>query len=94
MIRKIFYLHLLHSKGILGLAYSKSTREATVFENMYSQGLIREKKFSFWLSRDLTQDENGGQLFFGTSNPQYYIGNLTYVPVSQKGFWQFDLIRF
>ena len=27
----------------------------------------------------------------GGSDPKYYSGNLTYVPVTKKGFWQFKM---
>ena len=73
-------------QGILGLGYQSiaQSKETTVFQNMFSQGLISQNKFSFWLNRDPSQS-NGGQLFLGGSNPNYYTGNFTYVPVSKQG---------
>ena len=46
--------------------------EVTVFQNIFRQGQISQNKFSFWLNRDPTKT-NGGQLFFGGSNPNYHI---------------------
>ena len=78
----------------MGLGYRAiSSGEVTVFENMYNQGLISQKKFSFWFNRNPKQ-KNGGQLFFGGSNPKYYTGNFVYVPVSVKGYWQFSVARY
>jgi len=37
---------------------------------MFAQGLIPRKAFSFWLNRNQMDQTNGGQLFFGGSNPK------------------------
>jgi cathepsin D len=79
----------------MGLAFQSISRNnaPTFFDNMASQGLITAKKFSFWLNGDLAQS-NGGQLFFGGSNPAYYTGTMTYVPLSSQTYWQFAMNRF
>ncbi|KAG6419016.1 hypothetical protein SASPL_121224 [Salvia splendens] len=78
--------------GILGLGFKEiSVGNATpVWYNMVKQGLVKEPVFSFWLNRNL-KDEEGGELIFGGVDPNHYIGRHTYVPVSQKGYWQFDM---
>ena len=45
---------------------------------MFNQGLIQKKIFSFWLNRNPFDTQNGGQLFFGGSNPNYYVGNFNF----------------
>ncbi|KAL3850888.1 hypothetical protein ACJIZ3_012770 [Penstemon smallii] len=78
--------------GILGLGFKEiSVGNATpVWYNMVKQGLVKEPVFSFWLNRNL-QEEEGGEIVFGGVDPKHYKGQHTYVPVSQKGYWQFDM---
>ncbi|KAL0651267.1 hypothetical protein Bca4012_093958 [Brassica carinata] len=58
--------------------------------NMLKQGLIKEPVFSFWLNRN-ADDEEGGELVFGGVDPKHFKGQHIYVPVTQKGYWQFDM---
>ena len=55
--------------------------------NMLEQGLIKEPVFSFWLNRNL-EEEEGGEIVFGGVDPNHYKGKHTYVPVTRKGYWQ------
>ncbi|KAE8686379.1 Aspartic proteinase A2 [Hibiscus syriacus] len=78
--------------GILGLGFQEiSVGDAVpVWYNMVKQGLIKDQVFSFWLNRD-TKGEVGGELVFGGADPNHYKGKHTYIPVTQKGYWQFDM---
>ena len=60
---------------------------------MLDQNLVPEPVFSFWLNRN-ANDENGGELIFGGMDTNHYIGEHTYVPVTQKGYWQFEMGDF
>ena len=75
-------------KGILGLAYKTVGGQNTVLDNMFNQGLIARKAFSFWLD---SNQNVGSQLFFGGSDSKYYTGSFTYANVTKKGFWQFKM---
>ena len=54
---------------------------------MVDQGLVSEEVFSFWLNRNQDAEE-GGELVFGGVDPKHFKGNHTYVPVTEKGYWQ------
>ncbi|XP_073825757.1 lysosomal aspartic protease-like [Musca autumnalis] len=78
--------------GILGMGYQGIAQDNVVppFYNMYSQGLVDADVFAFYLARDGTSD-NGGELVLGGIDPDHYTGEITYVPVTSQGYWQFEI---
>ncbi|XLR66360.1 aspartic proteinase A1-like [Arachis hypogaea] len=58
--------------------------------NMLDQGFVKELVFSFWLNRN-PEEENGGELVFRGVDPNHYKGKYTYLPVSRKRYWKFDM---
>jgi len=76
--------------GILGMGWAQISvnRIPTVFDNMFAQKVVDQNLFSFWLDRDAS-DSVGGLLSLGGSDPDLYEGDLSYVAVSAKGYWQF-----
>ncbi|XP_017154624.1 lysosomal aspartic protease [Drosophila miranda] len=78
--------------GIMGLAFKSIAVDGVTppFDNMIAQGLLDEPVISFYLKRQGTAVQ-GGELILGGVDPSLYTGNLTYVPVSVAGYWQFKV---
>ncbi|KAI3417102.1 uncharacterized protein J3R85_014720 [Psidium guajava] len=78
--------------GILGLGFQEiSVGNVTpVWYNMVQQGLLDDEIFSFWLNRNPDVKE-GGEIVFGGVDERHFKGKHVYVPVTQKGYWQFDM---
>ncbi|XP_073007971.1 aspartic proteinase oryzasin-1-like [Typha latifolia] len=78
--------------GILGLGFKEISvgNAVPVWYSMVNQGLVKEPVFSFWFNRHSDEGE-GGEIVFGGIDPNHYKGNHTYVPVTQKGYWQFGM---
>ncbi|XP_039967135.1 lysosomal aspartic protease-like [Bactrocera tryoni] len=76
--------------GLMGMAFQQISNDDVVppFYNMWTQGLISQNLFSFYLARAGTSSQ-GGEMILGGSDSSLYQGSLTYVPVSEEGYWQF-----
>nr|CAB3502834.1 unnamed protein product [Digitaria exilis] len=78
--------------GILGLGFPEISVGGAppIWQSMKEQNLVAEDVFSFWLNRD-PDASAGGELVFGGVDKKHYKGKHTYVPVTLKGYWQFDM---
>jgi len=78
--------------GILGMGFPQiAVNDAPpVFNNMIDQGVVEAPVFSFWLNRD-PDAEIGGELILGGSDPQFYEGEMTYIPVDREGYWEITM---
>ncbi|XP_054462784.1 napsin-A [Anoplopoma fimbria] len=78
--------------GVLGMAYpSISVANVTpVFDTAMAAKLLPQNIFSFYISRDPTAAV-GGELVLGGTDPQYYTGDLHYVNVTRKAYWQIKM---
>ncbi|CAN7940204.1 unnamed protein product, partial [Ixodes hexagonus] len=78
--------------GILGLGYASIAKLGVVpvFDNMLAQGVVRDPVFSVYLNRNM-RDPVGGEIVFGGVDESRYVGDVNYVPLSRKGYWQFRM---
>ncbi|KAM8845252.1 napsin-A isoform 1-T3 [Spinachia spinachia] len=78
--------------GVLGMGYpSISVANVTpVFDTAMAAKLLPQNVFSFYISRDPTAAV-GGELMLGGTDPQRYAGDLHYVNVTRKAYWQIKM---
>ncbi|TFK56005.1 endopeptidase [Heliocybe sulcata] len=76
--------------GILGLAYDTISVNHIVppFYGMINQNLVDEPVFSFRLG---DSEEDGGEAVFGGIDESAYSGDIHYVPVRRKAYWEVEL---
>lgn len=80
--------------GILGLAFSEISVNKIVppFYNMLEKGLISKGIFSVWLSSGgKSSAAEGGEILFGGIDASHYTGDITWCPVTRKGYWEIKL---
>lgn len=70
--------------GVLGMGYESISNigETPFFNTLFEQGAVSQNVFSFNLGK-----ESEGELFLGGVDPARYKGDITYTPVTQKGYW-------
>ncbi|XP_074552740.1 napsin-A [Halichoeres trimaculatus] len=78
--------------GVLGMAYPliSVANVLPVFDTAMAAKLLPQNVFSFYISRDPAAAV-GGELMLGGSDPQYYSGDLHYVNVTRKAYWQISV---
>jgi len=78
--------------GIFGMGFEKISEDnvTTPFANMIKQKLVPEPVFSFYLNRD-QEKSPGGELILGGIDYDHVQGDITYAPVTVKGYWQIQM---
>ncbi|KAK2833734.1 hypothetical protein Q5P01_017623 [Channa striata] len=78
--------------GVLGMAYPSISVAAVtpVFDKAMAAKLLPQNIFSFYISRD-PKASVGGELMLGGTDPQHYSGDLHYVNVTRKAYWQITM---
>lgn len=78
--------------GILGMGFDSISQDnvATPFERMLSQKLVQEPVFSFYLNRNQSESP-GGEILFGGVDPNHFVGDIIYTPLTNQGYWQFKM---
>ncbi|XP_011055936.1 PREDICTED: lysosomal aspartic protease-like isoform X2 [Acromyrmex echinatior] len=78
-------------QGIIGMGYSTSATGIPVLTNMVQQGLLLRPVFSIYMKREYKTSEVVGELILGDIDSSLYVGKLTNVNVTRKGYWQFNM---
>jgi len=78
--------------GILGLAFASISVDqvAPVWYNIMKQNLVTDNIFGVFLSKNPNTGP-GGELMLGGTNPNYYTGQFTYVPLTSETYWEFAM---
>ncbi|XP_050422762.1 uncharacterized protein LOC126834694 [Adelges cooleyi] len=85
----------MYADGIIGLGYNNLAQIDSVpfFYKLLQDRKIEKPIFSLYLNRDITT-KKGGIIFLGGIEPKHIDGAMTYVPVTKKGYWQFQMTQF
>ncbi|KYN10481.1 Lysosomal aspartic protease, partial [Trachymyrmex cornetzi] len=79
-------------QGVVGMGYSTSAITGIPFlNNMVQQGLLLRPVFSIYMKREFFTSEIVGELILGDIDSSLYVGQLTNVNVTRKGYWQFNM---
>jgi len=75
--------------GIMGLAYDTISVNGIVppFYQMVNQGLLDEPVFAFYLA----DSEGESEAVFGGVDKNHYKGEIEYIPLRRKAYWEVDL---
>ncbi|XP_065835706.1 cathepsin D-like [Oscarella lobularis] len=77
--------------GIFGMGWIEISQGVVPpFYLMVQQHLVTDPIYAFWLNR-IIEPNAGGSLDLGGDDPSHYSGELTYVPLTKDGYWQFAL---
>lgn len=76
--------------GILGLGYNTIAVNQIVppIYNAIDQGLLDEPRFAFYLGDNSKNEENGGLATFGGIDESQFSGDITWLPVRRKAYWE------
>lgn len=82
--------------GIFGLAYDSISVDRIVppFYNAINQGIVDQPRFAFYLGDNSKDESNGGEATFGGIDKSKFTGDITWLPVRRKAYWEvrFDAI--
>ena len=74
--------------GIFGLAFDSISVDhlKTPFHHLIQEGLLDEPIFCFYLG-----NSHPGELTLGATDPKHYTGDIEYVPVASKTYWELKM---
>jgi cathepsin D len=77
--------------GLVGMGYDTLgiPDAKTPFSQLMESDKCKEKVFAFWLNRNEQGEAAGGEIALCGTDSTHYTGDMTYVPVTKKAYWQF-----
>ncbi|CAO3659115.1 hypothetical protein G6F70_008149 [Rhizopus microsporus] len=78
--------------GIFGLGFpplAYTGLQSSIVEDLFHSGRIAGPVVSFYLGHP--RDGGKGEILFGDINKEHFEGELKYVPLTEKTYWQVDL---
>jgi cathepsin D len=81
--------------GLVGMGYDALAAKGmtTPFSQLMKSEKCEEKVFAFWLNKQKGDDASkaGGEMTLCGIDSKHYNGDLLYVPVTRKAYWQFTV---
>jgi len=80
--------------GLVGMGYDALAAKGitTPFSQLMKTDKCSEKVFAFWLNKQAKETEQaGGEMTLCGLDSNHYTGDLLYVPVTRKAYWQFTV---
>ncbi|KAF9141912.1 1,3-beta-glucanosyltransferase [Linnemannia schmuckeri] len=80
--------------GLFGLGFDTIESVSgvkTFLDNAMAAGALAQPVVSVFLPSERRFNGHGGEYLFGGINSSKYTGSLTYVPVTQEGYWQISI---
>lgn len=77
--------------GIAGMAFKAISQDnlPPFFNALYNQGLVSNRKFFFYLSKQPGSSDS--VMVLGGSDSRYYQGSLQYVNLKSRNYWSIDI---
>lgn len=78
--------------GLVGMGYDALGVQGahTPFTQLMQSEKCPEKVFAFYLNRN-QNNEAGSELTLCGTDPNHYTGEMTYVPITKKAYWEFTV---
>jgi len=80
--------------GLVGMGYDALAAKGmtTPFSQLMKSDKCEEKVFAFWMNKQGNdQEQVGGEMTLCGIDSNHYTGDLLYVPVTRKAYWQFTV---
>jgi len=80
--------------GLVGMGYDALAAKGmtTPFSQLMKSDKCEEKVFAFYMKKgEGREDANGGEMTLCGKDSNHYSGDLLYVPVTRKAYWQFTV---